>query len=477
MLRLVIFCCALAALPDVARANSGFEQDLTGWTTDGDGAAVKDPALNEAVPLRLGPAPRVALLLVFLASLILLSGCAPKTSVGGGSPLVSLPAGQANGSLTVWSWSIAAKSLQDLTPAFEKQDPHAKVEVDMTGARMTTRLMLSLAAGVGAPDVSQLQCQDAPHYSVTGRLTDLTPVAGRYKALFPASLWDNCTLKGRVYAIPWDIGPCAIFYKRGLFRRYGIDPTSIQTWDDYIQAGQVILHKSGGRTKMLPLGSNDMMGMFEILLQQTGGQVFDDQGRVAVGSPSAKQAVALLGRLRRAGICSDVPAYGQEWMAGFNDEIIATYPGAVWLGGIIKDSAGDYAGKSAEWGVFRLPAVTPGRAADRQPGRLGAGNSSTMPEQERGMGLYPVRTLHPRRAACPIPAQPSFPRISARLADLGDGRAGSVLRGTGCGTALRDGCCRLAAPGTGPPPGPKRSLMSAKTSATGRQRACRRQIS
>ena len=66
----------------------------------------------------------------------------------------------------------AAKSLQALTPAFEKQDPHVRVTVDMTGARMQTRLMLSLIAGAGAPDVSQLFSTDAPHYIATGRLTD-----------------------------------------------------------------------------------------------------------------------------------------------------------------------------------------------------------------------------------------------------------------------------------------------------------------
>ena len=83
--------------------------------------------------------------------------------------------------ITVWSWNIAAKSLQHLAPDFERKHPAVKVNVDMTGARMQTRLMLSLAAGVGAPDVSQFELTDAPRYIATGRLTDLTPVAAKYK--------------------------------------------------------------------------------------------------------------------------------------------------------------------------------------------------------------------------------------------------------------------------------------------------------
>ncbi len=275
-------------------------------------------------------------------------------------PIRALPRGQVRGDLTVWSWNTAAKSLQRLAPIFEKQDPYVHVHVDMTGASMQTRLMLSLASGVGAPDVSQFQLTEAPHYIATGSLADLTPVAAKYRGMFPASLWDNCMLNGRVYAIPWDMGPCAIYYKRDLFQRYGIDASKIDTWDDYITAGKEILRKSGGRTKMLPLGSDGLRGMFELLIQQTGGQVFDDRGRIAVDSPQTRQALAIIRNLRQAGICSDVAAYKLEWMAGFNDDSIATYPGAIWLAGMIKDTVGDFAGKKSLWGVFRLPAVAAG---------------------------------------------------------------------------------------------------------------------
>jgi lactose/L-arabinose transport system substrate-binding protein len=265
-----------------------------------------------------------------------------------------------HGALTVWSWNIAAKSLQRLIPDFNRRVPHVKVQVDMTGARMQTRLMLSLAADVGAPDISQFELTDAPRYIATRRLADLTPVAAKYRTLFPASLWDNCTLEGHVYAIPWDVGPCAVFYKRDLFQRYGIDPAKIATWDDYIEAGKTILQRSGGRTKMLPLGSNGIRPMFELLIQQSGGQVFDDQGRIAINTPQTRQALEIIRRMRTAGICSDVPLWSQEFLAGLNDETIATYPIAVWFAGTIQDTVKDYAGHKAAWGVFKLPAIVRG---------------------------------------------------------------------------------------------------------------------
>lgn len=288
-----------------------------------------------------------------------LAGCMPGT----GQPSIPAevnPSQTPSGSITVWSWNIAAKSLMRLIPGFNKLYPNVKVNVDMTGAQMQTRLMLSLACGVGAPQVSQLQLTDAPHYIDTGRLADLTPVAAQFKDRFPDYLWENCEKNGHVYAIPWDTGPCAVFYKRDIFKRYGIDPNKIDTWKDYIQAGEEILRKSGGKTKMLPLGLDSLQTMYLIILQQTNGQVFDDQGRIAINSNASREALAIIKEMREAGICSDVQMFSQEFMAGINDNSIATYPTAVWFAGTIRDTTKDYGLGKSRWGVFRLPAVTKG---------------------------------------------------------------------------------------------------------------------
>jgi lactose/L-arabinose transport system substrate-binding protein len=291
-------------------------------------------------------------------------GCGNGPNDNSSTALTSLSSNsdlsQTHADITVWSWNIAAKSLNQLLPAFNQTTPNVKVTVLQTQARMQTRLMLSLAAGVGAPDVSQLQATDAPHYMATHQLLDLTSVAERYKSQFPPSIWNGCTDDGRVYAIPWDMGPCAVFYKRDIFKKYGIDPSKIQTWDDYIAAGKQIVQKSSGRTKMLPLGPTELEAFFEVFIQKTGGQIFNENGDIAIDSPQSQQALDLIKRLRRSGICSDVPAYGQEWLAGFGDDSIASYPGAFWLSGTIKDTVGVTSNQAGRWGVFRLPATAAG---------------------------------------------------------------------------------------------------------------------
>ena len=302
----------------------------------------------------------IALLLVgsLLASLNL--GGRSRSSHEPIDPTKLADPGALRGDITAWGWNIAAKSLRSLVPEFQKRHPHVNVNVEMTGANVQTRFLLSLSSGTGAPDIMQLQAYESPRYIATGRMTDLTAVAGKYQDDFPASSWANCVHEGRVYAIPWDIGPCAVFYKPQIFARYGVDPDGIETWDDFIAAGKKILKESGGRTKMLPLSASNLVFLYEILLQQVDGQVFDEQGGIAVDSEPSRRVLDILRRMLDAGICANVDEFSHEWMAGLNNPFIASYPGAVWLGGTMKDSAGDYGAGRTNWRVFPLPAVEPG---------------------------------------------------------------------------------------------------------------------
>ncbi len=277
--------------------------------------------------------------------LVLLCGCEPAANRNDSA------------SVEVWGWNIAAASLEALKPAFQERRPDVAVNITMSGTAMQSRFLLSLIAGVGAPDVSQLQLVDAPQFTPSGKLMDLTELAGAYAGQFTPSFWANCLHEGRLYAIPWDMGPCAVFYKRDIFARCGVDPDAIETWDDYIEAGKRIVAASGGRTFMLAASTAGLFDYFEILIQQTGGGLFDAEGRIMIRDPGNRRALEVLRAILDAGIAAPINAFSHEYYASFQSDKLATYPLAVWLGGSIKEYAPQTAGN---WGVFRLPAPHPG---------------------------------------------------------------------------------------------------------------------
>ena len=170
----------------------------------------------------------VAAPVVWLATRLLATPQRPRENAALSLSDIAGTASRTN-DIEVWSWNIAAASLKAVVPGFNRRYPDIDVFVNMTGANMRTRFFLSLCARTGGPDVMQLQNVEAPRYAASYRLTDLTEVAGKYREQFAPSFWDNCLHDGRLYAIPWDMGPCAVFYKKPIFERYGIDADAIET--------------------------------------------------------------------------------------------------------------------------------------------------------------------------------------------------------------------------------------------------------
>lgn len=258
----------------------------------------------------------------------------------------------------VWSWNIAAHALDAVSDDFEAMHPDVAIVVERNGTMLQSRLLLSLVAGKGGPDVAQLQEREAKRFSATGRLVDLTEWAAGYADDFPPSFWDSALHEGRVYAVPWDIGPCAVFYKQWVFDEYGIDPAAIETWDDFIRVGEDLARRSGGATRMLPISAGEAGEFFQLLMQQNGGGVFDADGRIILHRPENVEALALLGRLLASPATRSGSMLGPEFFAGLSTDSVACYVSASWQSQNIKDNAAAWT--HGEWGVFRLPAFRPG---------------------------------------------------------------------------------------------------------------------
>jgi lactose/L-arabinose transport system substrate-binding protein len=340
-------------------------------------AVSRTAKLIDPMPLPSAPALfkflRAAALVAGMAALVLVLNWLPSWGSG--------PESDGREVVEVWGWSIAAESLDLLVPAFQRTQPEVDVRVTRSGANLQSRFLLGLAAGVGAPDISQLQEREAAKFTATGRLLDLTDLAGRYAEEFSPAFWASGLHEGRVYSIPWDMGPCAVFYKRWIFERYGIDPESIETWDDFIAVGTRLREASGGATAMLPLTLGGLTDLFQILMQQNGGGIFNQAGEIILDSPENVAALDLIRRLVDSGVTT--PLGGPELLASLGADSVACYPAAVWFMNQIKDNTP--AARVGQWGVFRLPAFAPGGLRTSNLG----GSVLVIPEQsEQGLAAW-----------------------------------------------------------------------------------------
>jgi len=138
-------------------------------------------------------------------------------------------------------WDVAARALTISAEEYESEND-ATVSVEEFGRsamkdRLQTNLLsgswrtCGLHAGVRRrPLVHRHGFRRAAHRRDRG--------SGHPRGDFVSGKWEALTVDGDIYALPWDTGPTAVYYRRSVYDEHDIDPDSIETWADFIEEGQ-----------------------------------------------------------------------------------------------------------------------------------------------------------------------------------------------------------------------------------------------
>jgi ABC-type glycerol-3-phosphate transport system substrate-binding protein len=280
-------------------------------------------------------------------------------------------------SATGWAWNIAARSLQGAAKSYNKEN-NADVSVEeLGGDAWEQRFQTAITSGSGAPAFSAVQNYDVTNYASIGGLKDLTSrikEADIEKDIVKGK-WETVSHEDSYYAIPWDIGPTGIFYKRDIYENAGINVDDIKTWDDFIKAGKQL--PKG--VSMVNLPPQEMAQLWRMLLRQRGGQAFTEDGAIAVGSDDSVAVAQLIKDMNDAGITTRIELWSGGWFTSFSEGSLASLPSAAWMDGTLRAELPDTSGN---WGVYKLPAFEKGgnRASNR------GGSNMAIPSQIKDQG-------------------------------------------------------------------------------------------
>lgn len=283
-----------------------------------------------------------------------LTGCA----MGGTAPAAtSAPAVSASatptGSITVWSWDVAATALKRLATEYQASHPGTSIDVvDIGYDNAYDKISVGLQAGSGLPDLLTIETDHASGYlgQFPQGFVKLDSVIGDKKADFDPSKWAAATgADGGIYMVPWDSGTVALYYRSDYLKAAGVDPNSLTTWDALIAAGEKIKAATGHTLMSIDVSSGATFGM---LMQQQGAWIFDEAGNVAVNSDKAVQALTVLKTIHDKGLLKNVKGWdGRVSSTKAGDS--AVHPEAVWWIGTLESEMKELSGK---FGVVPLPA-------------------------------------------------------------------------------------------------------------------------
>jgi arabinosaccharide transport system substrate-binding protein len=236
---------------------------------------------------------------------------------------------------------------------------------------LQSRLQNAMLSGGDVPDMAELLEGSLSFFARGPRkdiglldLTDRVRDAGLDRRLVASrfSLWSS---EGRVYALPHDVHPVMLAYRRDLVEALGIDVRTLDTWDKFVEAGRRVTRDTDGDGTidryMIDL-SYDGSWSIDGLIAQRGGQLFDASGAIAFDNEVTASVFEWLLRQtfgpRKIAYDADASVQsGQSLMKAVTDGLVLFVWTPDWRSRVFQDEAPYLKGKMA---LMPLPAWEPG---------------------------------------------------------------------------------------------------------------------
>jgi ABC-type glycerol-3-phosphate transport system substrate-binding protein len=166
-----------------------------------------------------------------------------------------------------------------------EEETGIKVQADFVGwAEIHDKTVTTLAAGGGGYDIVFIPSANAYEFMSTGTfepINDLIPDDQRDQWLEP--VLGLYTYEGDLLAMPWYSGGAHLVYNGDMLEAAGVDPATIETWDDFLVACAAI--KESGAADFCFSPSAKYPGNFNYnwgtMVQSLGGDFFDEEGNPA----------------------------------------------------------------------------------------------------------------------------------------------------------------------------------------------------
>jgi multiple sugar transport system substrate-binding protein len=283
---------------------------------------------------------KVRLLSALLVPMFALAAC----SGGGGATGGATGGGDEQVKLTVWSWD---GTVALAVPGFEAANPNIKVEVVNAGSSQDEYQALdnAIQAGSGVPDLVMFEYFAVPYFAIPGKLADLGEFgAESLKEDYVPAAWNNVTVNGKVYALPSDYGPSAMFYNAATLKKAGVDKAP-GTWDEYYEAAKKI--RALGGDHYIAQDTGDPFFLLS-LIWQAGGRPFKVDGskvHIDFTDEATTRAVAFWQKMLDEDLVNTkITAWSDDWNRTLNDGTLATQTMGGWLTSTLPERAPKAAG-------------------------------------------------------------------------------------------------------------------------------------
>ena len=305
------------------------------------------------------------LAVILMSSILAVSslvGCGSTSASESGTENANTSAAEANTSsdaktITVWAWddNFNVAVMKEAAEVYKKTNPDANINVDVVSLSkedVYVKLQTALAGGgSGLPDIVLLEDYVSGKYLNTfpGSFADLTD-SFDYSQFLDFKV-DAVTIDGKTYAVPFDTGATALYYREDILEQAGYKEEDMQdlTWDEFIEIGKDVTEKTG--TPMIVEIANNKTTLVRAMMQSCGLWYYDENGDINITNNEAlKAAFETILKMKEAGILYEAEST-EGRAAALNNGQVVSVVNAPWFISSIKQAEDQY----GLWRAVRIP--------------------------------------------------------------------------------------------------------------------------
>ena len=324
-------------------------------------------------------------------------------------------------SLHVGFWTTMADE-------WNKENPDRAINLTVTtgdSASIHSKLLVACQSGDGAPDMADIEIGHYGAFLKDGYLVPIDDAVEPYRNDVVMSRINMYGDGEHVYGADFHLGASVAYYNMDIMDAAGVDPASIETWDDFIEAGKQVKEKTG--KYMCAVETSDLF-FPQMMMLELKAQYVDKDGNPDLVTDAHVKVIEKIREMMKDGICEIAPGGGfhtEEWYGHLNGGNVACVLMPLWYMGRFTDYCPDLKQKMA---IYQIPVWNKGDTREVLQG--GTGTSvikGTKNEQlaicrEKGIKVIHCKKLYPFST---IKNQHNFDLIHSicfnRIYDLRDG--------------------------------------------------------
>ncbi len=307
--------------------------------------------------------------------------------------------------LVIWAWDQNLPSINYAKEQYAAAHPDSTLEVVVQNVPDTVDKMSTFFASGIADELPDLVLMDNVQIQTflqqfPDKFVNLSEKGfDAYKDDFSEAHWQLLSQNGSIYAFPFDIAPIMMEVNTDIMSEVGIDPESLVTWQDMIDATPAV--NDAGYAMHIKLTENDIIAM----MQSAGVGIFDENRNIDLLNPKVVEVVETF----QAIVANNTSDSVREDQSTFGEGSVATIMKPAWSIGEDMPVQTDIAGKVT---LVPMPKIRDEEGYTSSANNGGSSffilNSSSLVDEAYEIGTYITTDLESQKIALEQGLMPGY---------------------------------------------------------------------